>query len=138
MRSDYKVWEKVLVRWGDMDALGHVNNARFFTYCESARIRYFAAVELGELEAERTGPSVVTATCNFPRQVRHPATLEVGVRATRVGNSSFTLEYGIFPEGEDDPVADGSSVVVWTDYRAGRSVPLPDTLRATLRDLDGV
>lgn len=139
MREQYRLWETIPVRWGDMDAFGHVNNARYFTYCESARISYFAAIRLQDFrEHERQGPAVVSATCNFRRQVHHPATLEVGVRATRLGNSSFTLEYGIFSQGEEEPVADGSSVVVWLDYAAGSSIRLPETLRQAIRLFDGL
>lgn len=135
MRSDYKVWERVLVRWGDMDALGHVNNARFFTYCESARIRYFEALEIEGLAGRASpGPAVVTATCNFLRQVHYPATVEVGVRVSAIGRSSFTLDYLILRG--DEVVADGSSVVVWVDYDAGRSIPLPAALRARILEID--
>lgn len=138
MPRDFRHWITVPVRWGDMDAFGHVNNAKYFTYCESARISYFEAIGLGaQTTTPDHGPSVVTATCNFRRQVHYPATLEVGVRATRIGRTSFPLEYGIFLEGTEDLVADGSSVVVWVDYGAGRSTPLPESLKARIRELDG-
>lgn len=92
MRELFRHWQTVPVRWGDMDSFGHVNNARFFTYCESARISWFEAVELDRhREDERQGPAAVSATCNFRRQVHYPATLEVGARATRIGGKSFTL-----------------------------------------------
>ena len=77
MREDFRHWLPLEVRWGDMDAYGHVNNAKYFTYCESARMSYFDAVRLDEFRgAESHGPAVVTATCNFRRQVHHPASLE--------------------------------------------------------------
>ncbi len=137
MRQDFKVWVTIPVRWGDMDALGHVNNALFFTYCESARIRYFEVVGLDDFrEHDRQGPGLVTAMCNFRRQVHYPATLEVGARATRLGSKSFTLEYEIFPQGSDEPVADGSSVAVWVDYAASKALPLPDALRERIHALD--
>jgi acyl-CoA thioester hydrolase len=137
-REAFAVWEPVSVRWGDMDAMGHVNNARFFTYCESARIRYFAALALPPVEAAPAAPLVVTASCTFRRQVRFPAELEVGVRCARAGTTSFELAYGIFPAGEAEAVADGVSVVVWTDVASGRPVPLPAELRRRLVDVDGV
>jgi acyl-CoA thioester hydrolase len=138
-RERFRHWITVPVRWGDMDAFGHVNNARYFTYCESARISYFQAVGLGaQTTTPDHGPSVVTATCNFRRQVHYPATLEVGVRALKIGRTSFPLEYGIFLEGTGDLVADGSSVVVWVDYGAGKSTPLPESLKARIRELDGL
>ena len=137
MRDDFHRWITVPVRWGDMDAFGHVNNAKYFTYCESARIAYFETIGLGaQTTTPDHGPSVVTATCNFRRQVHYPATLEVGARTTKIGRTSFTLEYGIFLEGTDDVVADGSSVVVWVDYGAGKSAPLPESLKERIREVD--
>ncbi|MEM7357429.1 MAG: thioesterase family protein [Acidobacteriota bacterium] len=137
-RTDFNQWITALVRWGDMDAFGHVNNAKYFTYCESARIAYFEALGI-ELDRSviRHAPAVVTATCNFLRQVHHPATLEVGARTTQLGRSSFTLEYGIFLEGTDELVADGSSVVVWVDYEAEKSAPLPEDLKRGIQRIEG-
>ncbi len=139
-REPYRHWLTIPIRWGDMDAFGHVNNAKYFTYCESARISYFQAIGLGAAHNTTPdhGPSLVTATCNFRRQVHYPATLEVGVRAVKIGSTSFPLEYGIFLEGTDDLVADGSSVVVWVDYHAGKSTALPESLKQRIRELDGL
>ncbi len=92
----------------------------------------------GHREHERHGPAVVSATCNFFRQLHHPATLEVGARVTKVGGKSFTLEYAMFHQGTEELVADGSSVVVWVDYDAGKSIPLPEALKRSLRDFDGL
>ena len=140
-RDDFHVWITVDVRWGDMDAYGHVNNARYFTYCESARIRYFEelAAEIaleGLRERAAHGPAVVSATCNFQRQVHYPATLDVGVRAAAIGRSSFTLDYVIRRHGGGEVVADGSSVVVWVDYEAGKAMPLPAALKARILEID--
>jgi len=139
MRDLFNVWISIDVRWGDMDAFGHVNNASYFTYCESARIRYFEELGLEELHRPgEIGPAVVTATCNFQRQVHYPATLEVGVRAERIGSKSFHLEYGLFVEGSGEVVADGSSVVVWVDFKAGKGVLLPEEITARIRQIDGL
>jgi acyl-CoA thioester hydrolase len=130
-------WEPIDVRWGDMDAYAHVNNAAYFTYCESARMGYFARIGLDDLRPQGQGPAVVQATCNFRRQVHHPAALEVGARTSKIGGKSFTLEYLLRHRGEGTVVADGSSVVVWVDYDAGRALPLPEALVRHLVDLDG-
>jgi len=122
-----------------MDSMGHVNNAKYFTYSESARMSYFAAVRMHEhREDERQGPALVTATLNFRRQVRYPAELEVATRVSEIGRSSFKMEYEIFYRGTDERVADGSGVIVWTDYDAGRSVPLPESLKAEIRRFEGM
>ena len=135
-REEFNVWITVPVRWGDMDAFGHVNNAAYFTYCESARIRYFEMIGLTVDGSQDEGPAVVSATCNFRRQVQHPATLEVGARVTKIGKSSFTLEYGLYLEDTEDLVADGISIAVWMDYVEGRSKELPAEYRKSMQELD--
>jgi acyl-CoA thioester hydrolase len=122
------------VRWGDMDTMGHVNNARYFTYCESARMSYFAAIRmLDHRESELQGPALASATLNFRRQVRYPAVIEVATRVTEIGRSSFKMEYELFLQGTDERVADGTGIIVWVDYGTGTSNPLPEGLKAAIR-----
>lgn len=142
MRDTFRLLHPIDVRWGDMDAFGHVNNACYFTYCESARIAWFDAIELERFkEASSHGPALVTATCNFLQQVHYPAALEVGARASHVGGKSFTLDYAVLRRGgekDGEKVADGTSVVVWVDYAEGRAIPLPQALRDTIREFDSL
>jgi acyl-CoA thioester hydrolase len=139
MRERYRVWETVMVHWGDQDPLGHVNNARYFTYCETARFRYFTAIDLDAArEHERQGPVLATAQCDFLRQVRYPSGLEVGARSVKLGRTSFSMEYGLYLAGTEDLAARGTAVVVWLDYAAGRPIPLPPALRERIRSLDGI
>lgn len=139
-RDLFSFWVPVTVRWADMDSYGHVNNAKYFTYCETARMQYFEAIGIGvEVLARQPnlGPAVVRAECNFRRQVHHPAELEVGVRASKIGGRTFTLEYGLFHQGTDELAADGASVCVWVDYEAEKALPIPDELIAEIRELEG-
>ena len=139
MRDDFKVWCPIEVRWADMDSYSHVNNAKYFTYCESARFAYFQKIDMESFRAGTDhGPALVSATCNFRKQVHYPASLEVGARASKAGRSSFTLEYEIFYAGTEEIVADGSSVVVWVDYAAGKSTAMPTGLRQRISELDGL
>jgi acyl-CoA thioester hydrolase len=131
--------ERIAVRWGDMDTMGHVNNAKYFTYCESARMSYFRAVRMEEhFAAGRFGPALAAAQLNFRRQVRYPAEIEVETRVTEIGRSSFKMEYTLVRSEDRERVADGSGVIVWVDYSTGRSVPLPEGLRAAIRDFEGM
>ncbi len=139
MRGDARHVESITVRWGDMDSMGHVNNAKYFTYCESARMSYFAAVRMQEhREDAQHGPALVAATLNFRRQVHYPAELEVAARVREIGRSSFKMEYEIFHRGTDERVADGTGVIVWTNYGTGRSVPLPEGLKEEIRRFEGI
>jgi acyl-CoA thioester hydrolase len=131
--------EPIAVRWGDMDSLGHVNNAKYSTYFESARMSYFAAVRMDELrEDEKHGPALVATTVNFRRQVRHPAELEVATRVVEIGRSSFKMEFELFHRGTDVLVADGTGVIVWVDYGTGKSIPLPEALKEEIRRFEGM
>jgi len=129
--------EVIPVRWGDMDIMGHVNNARYFTYCESARMSYFAAIRmLDHRETERQGPALASATLNFRRQVHYPAVIEVATRVSEIGKSSFKMEYELFLQETGDRVADGTGIIVWVDYETGKSTPLPEGLKAAIREYE--
>jgi acyl-CoA thioester hydrolase len=134
-RAAFRFWWPVAVRWGDMDAMGHVNNIIYFQYLESARVGYFEALAgwTGRDEGcGRQGPVLVSQTFNYRLQVYYPAELEVGVRCREIRNRSFVLEYGIFRKGADELIGDGSSVAVWLDYDANKAVPIPPHLRQAL------
>jgi acyl-CoA thioester hydrolase len=117
------------IRWADMDALGHVNNTVYFTFCESARIAYFGAVELASFsEKETDGPGLVAANLNFRRQMKYPGTIRVRAKASRIGKKSFNLDYEIRDVADGEVVADGSSVCVWVDYAESKAKLLPQAL----------
>jgi len=132
-REQFSFWAEVEVRWGDMDAQGHVNNAVYFTYCETARIKLLRSIGVkGRSGGAAQGPTLVTTSCDFKQQVRYPTTLDIGVRLERVGQRSFELSYGMFRQGTDELVAVARSVNAWVDFAQERAVTLPDEVRATL------
>lgn len=125
------------IRWGDLDALGHVNNTVFFQFCESARIAYFHAIGLEQLKTQPTdGPGLVTGSLNFRRQLHYPGRVTVSARALRIGTKSYTLAYVIRDVESGEIAADGESVCVWVDYAAGRAMPLPDEMVARIREIE--
>ncbi|HRK36121.1 MAG TPA: thioesterase family protein, partial [Candidatus Hydrogenedentes bacterium] len=133
VRTAYKLLVPITVRWGDMDAYGHVNNAKFSTYFETARMKFFESVRLlDHREHERHAPAIVSATVNFRQQVHYPAELEAGIHCVKVGTKSFTLEHHLFRAGTNEVVADGISVMAWVDYAAGKAIALPETLKRVL------
>lgn len=115
------------VRWGDMDALGHVNNVIYLQYLESARIAFFEAKGWNSVDVGSTGqgPVVVSQTFNYRRQLHYPAEVEVGVACTEVRRRSFVLSYGVFHKGSEELIGDGSTVLAWLDYCANKSVEIP-------------
>ncbi len=75
-RGDFRFWWPVSVRWGDMDAMGHVNNVIYLQYLESARIGYFETLSGWDGRTEgsgRQGPVLVSQTFNYRRMVFYPA-----------------------------------------------------------------
>lgn len=147
MTANFRHVEAVAVRWADLDAIGHVNHAKLFTYCEVARWTYFARLGMASFQTHPgIGPALVSATLDFKRQLHYPATVLVGVRTTTLGRSSFTLAYHLelapsatADSAASEPVVIGSghSVIVWTDYAAGRALVLPPGLRAAFSALEG-
>lgn len=138
MRSDFTFILPLDARWGDMDARRHVNNAAYFTYCESARLRYFEELEFATFsENGAYGSALVSATCNFRRQLVAPARIEIGVRISELRARSFSSLYELYLEGETEPFADGSAVSVWMHYGENKAYPLPEGLRRTIRRWEG-
>jgi len=116
------------IRWRDMDAGAHVNNSVYFTYFEQARVSWWE--EAGIILRELTeGPVVVTCECSYLKQLRYPAHLEIKTYAGPAGRSSFMMYYGVYVTHDPDTLyAKGSAKIVWIDYRAGKSVPLPENV----------
>jgi acyl-CoA thioester hydrolase len=123
------------IQWGEMDALGHVNNARFFTWFESARIALFSRVGILADRPREVGPILATTSCDFIRPVTYPGTVVVGARVAKVGRTSIAMEYAVWLADEPDlPCARGSSVAVLVDYRTMAKVDVPADVRALLQD----
>jgi len=118
------------IRWGDMDAMGHVNNTIYFRYLESVRIEWLHGVG-GAPDPQGLGPVIVNAFCNFIRQLEYPGEVLARHYVANPGRSSFDTYITL--ERSDQPgvvYAEGGATTVWTDFKAQKSVPLPDWLRA--------
>lgn len=132
----YPVVVPIRVHWADMDALGHVNNARYFTFFETARMALFERVGLTAVGTPEVGPILAHTRCDFLAPVRYPAELVSATRVERLGRTSFTMGYAVAHAGRTaEPVARGEGVVVLIDYRDGTKVPIPDELRTKLAAL---
>lgn len=127
-RADFRHFLELAVRWGDMDAFGHVNNAQYFRYLESGRIAYLEEVLKQDLGANET---VILADiqCAFVHQLRYPAIVEVATRVSRLGRTSIHLVSAIYRQGEEQPAATSKGVLVWFDAVRQRPTPIPAALR---------
>jgi acyl-CoA thioester hydrolase len=131
------------ILWGDMDALRHVNNTRYFAWFEAARIAYFdrlrtaisgsrAPAGVGEV-----GPVLASTGCDYLRPIVYPGKVVVGVRVTEVGRSSVRMEYVVARSGTpEEPCARGTSVVVMVRYATMEKVRVPDDVRVAIEALE--
>lgn len=121
------------IRWGDMDAMGHVNNTVYFRYLEQARIEWLEAIGYAPDTANGQGVVIVNAHCSFLRQLRYPGEIEVVTFVGAIGRSSVETVQRIHrADAPDVPCAEGGAKMVWIDYQAEKSVPLPDAFRKLL------
>lgn len=115
---------RIPIRWGDMDAMGHVNNTVFFRYLEQARIEWYG--NLGRSGKAGVETAVVHCWCTYHLPLHYPGELEIRTYAGHPGRSSFRIVQEIRRADDPDTVyATGGSTVVWTDALTGKSVPLP-------------
>lgn len=120
------------LRWGDMDAMGHVNNTLYFRYLEQARIEWFEALDCPP-DPAGIGPVIISAHCTFIKQLRYPGEIEVSTLVGEFGRSSFhTLQRITRVDAPEVLYAEGGAKVVWVDQRLEKSLPLPDAMRERL------
>ena len=120
------------VRWGDMDAMGHVNNTVYFRYMEQTRISWFDAIGCPP-DPRGTGPLIINAHCTFLRQIAYPGAVLCRHYVGRIGVSS--VETRVTMARTDDPLticAEGGAKIVWVDFPKQKSQPLPDWARAAI------
>jgi acyl-CoA thioester hydrolase len=120
------------IRWGDMDAMGHVNNTLYFRYMEIARLEWLFAIGAPP-NPNGGGLVIVNAFCNFIRQLEFPGDVLAKHYVANPGRSSF--DTFITLERVESPgviYAEGGATTVWIDFKAQKSAPLPDWLRAQL------
>jgi acyl-CoA thioester hydrolase len=120
------------IRWGDMDAMGHVNNTVYFRYMEQARIEWFYefARKIGTRPYVEQGPIIINATCTFLEPLVYPGEIEVKMFIGEVGRSSFGSHYEIAMASKQ--YAEGAAKMVWIDRKTGKSIQLPQPVRAAL------
>eukprot|EP00466_Bigelowiella_natans_P013607 jgi/Bigna1/63917/fgenesh1_kg.63_\ len=136
-RRGWPVQIKAPVQWGDQDAYMHVNNCQFYRWWESAHIAYLQSIGImlkGNAKDEN-GAIIARSECNFLKPVSFPDTVTVCCRATKLGNTSLSVEYLLLNKmGES--CATGSAILVLFDYIAEAKYNINDELRAKVVDLE--
>jgi len=123
--------ERIAIRWGDMDAMGHVNNTVYFRYMEQARISWFDALVPAAEAWKDTGIVIANASCNFKRALNYPGTVEVRLTIDPPGGSSVPTFYELVMG--DELYADGAAVVVFIDMKSQKPVRIPEGIRSLLQ-----
>ena len=123
--------ERIAIRWGDMDAMGHVNNTVYFRYMEQARIGWFDALVPAAEAWQDTGIVIASASCNFKRALNYPGTVEVRLSIEPPGGSSVGTFYEL--KMDDTLYADGAAVVVFIGMQSQKPVRIPEGIRALLQ-----
>jgi acyl-CoA thioester hydrolase len=135
MSEEHKVLARIpiSVRWRDMDSMGHVNNAKYISYLEEARVRWMLGVE-GVSMTDRIAPVVAATNVNYKRPLVWPNDILVELFVERLGSSSITIGHRILDQKDERVLySDGNVVVVWIDTQTGKSASLPDAVRAASR-----
>ena len=134
-RAEYARLMALPTRWMDNDIYGHVNNALYYAFFDTAINDYLIAEGGLDIKAGRVIAFAVESQCQYLRPLAFPGTIEVGLRVGKLGNSSVRYELGIFKQGETFAAAAGYFVHVFVDRETQKAVPLPATIRAALERL---
>ena len=130
---EFRFYHPIEVRYGDLDPQGHLNNAKYFTYTEQARIAYVrhlglwnggSFLDIGVILAE--------ASMSFKAPILWGQPIRVGVRVKRLGNKSFDMLYSIQDSESGLECASGTTVQVAYDYHTAKTIPIPDEWRQIL------
>jgi acyl-CoA thioester hydrolase len=124
------------VRFGDVDAFGHVNNAVFFSYVEQARVSYL--IEALEIEGIQRLPLILARVeMDYRAPVFFGEPLEVTSRIEWIGRTSFGMNHRVCAGDDLHTAAESQTVLVAYDYEAGRPMPVPDDWRRRFEALEG-
>ncbi|KAJ7363947.1 HotDog domain-containing protein [Mycena albidolilacea] len=134
-RKDYPYFLSYRTRWGDNDQYSHVNNAVYYLWFDSIVNTYL--IERCGLDPA-TSPFiglVISSFCEFFAPLSFPQVVDLGLRVTKLGNSSVTYEVGVFAEGRDEPAAVGGYTHVFVERVERKSAPMAAGLREGLGKL---
>lgn len=133
----YPVSLEVPVAWGEMDAMGHVNNIVYFRYFESARIAYFEKMGLIDfMNKTGIGPILATTSCRFRIPLTYPDSVLIGAKVVSVEDDRFVMNYIVVSKRHRKPAAEGEGVIVAFDYRGGKKVPVPEALKQKVLEIE--
>jgi len=136
--QDFNIVEEIPVRWGDMDARGHVNNTVYFRLFESSRIALFHSLNVyEEMEASGDAPILVYTHCNFKAPITYPDTIYVGAKITNIEDSKVRITHSMVSKNLNREIAEGEALVVWYNYRNQKKAIISEKLRKSMLECIG-
>ena len=121
---------QIPIRWGDMDAMNHVNNTSYFRYMETCRIDWMRSIGC-QPDPQGEGPVIVNAFCNFYRQLEYPGDVLIKMYASDQGRSTFETWATMARTDQPEVIyAAGGATTIWVNFPAQKAKTLPDWLRA--------
>ncbi len=131
--TGFNIIEEIPIRWGDMDARGHVNNTLYFRYFESSRIVLFQSLEAyRELETSGIGVILAYTHCNFKAPLSYPDIIYVRAEVALIEESKVIINHNIKSKKLDRIVAEGEAHMVAYNYKKRKKAVIPDNLRKKL------
>ena len=131
--NDYTIVEEMSVRWGDMDARGHVNNTLYFRYFESSRISLFRSLNLYEEPTDvKIGPILSFQSCNYKAPLTYPDRIYVGAKIDTIEGSKITIKHSIVSKKQKRLVSEGEAHIIWYDYENQKRASISDALKQKL------
>jgi acyl-CoA thioester hydrolase len=134
-RSEYPHFLALPTRWMDNDIYGHVNNALYYAFFDTAINEYLIAEGGLDITAGSVIAFAVESQCQYLTPLAFPGVIDVGLRVGKLGNSSVRYELAIFKQGEPFAAAAGYFVHVFVSRETQRPVPMPTTIRTALARL---
>lgn len=128
-KADFRYFEMITLRWADNDSYGHVNNAHYYSFFDTAVDGFLMQHAMRSVLAGDYQTLVVASECRYLRQVSSPGVIQVGVRLGRLGRSSITYEVAVFNDESDEAAAQGLFVHVCVNRATQRPVEIPEAFR---------
>jgi acyl-CoA thioester hydrolase len=140
MMPDFKHQTPIEIRFADIDAFGHVNNAKYLTYLEQARVKYFDDIVDWTYDWSKEGIILARAVIDFIMPIHFRENIIIKTRCSRLGTKSFDLQYQMFKLNEDKSellMADATTVMVAFDYVNKKTIEIPSEWREAVRKFEG-
>ena len=135
LRSGYGRFTSITPRWKDNDVFGHVNNAEYYSFFDTAVMRFMIDEGVISITGGPIGTLVAETGCRFHREVTFQDDIVVGLRVATLGNSSVSYEIGVFLNSDEAAAADGHFVHVFVDRATKQPTRIPDGIRSILQRL---